>query len=161
MSPDGNPEGGDLSLVIRRTIHAPAEKLFDAWVEPAQLRNWWGPEEVTCGSAEVDLRVGGAYRIANEFADGRTVWISGEFKRITPPTELVYTWIVEDVTASPERVTVRFDAVGGATEVTIIHDRIIDNQIRSSHESGWQGCLAGLAAYLETPLTQRSPLPGS
>ena len=156
-----NPDGSDLSLVVRRKILAPAKIVFDAWVEPEHLRNWWGPEDVICNSAEVDLRVGGAYRIANQFADGRTVWISGAFERITPPTELIYSWIVEDVTATPERVTVRFDAVGGATEVTIIHDRIIDDKIRASHESGWQGCLAGLAEYLEAPLTRTSPSPGS
>lgn len=146
-----SPDGSGLSLMVRRTIRAPAERLFEAWVEPEQLTRWWGPEDATCGEAEIDLRVGGAYRISNEFTDGRIIWISGEFERITPPHELVYSWLVENVTDIPERVTVRFQAVEGATEVTIIHDRITDPEIRASHEAGWNGCLAGLAEFTEVP----------
>jgi uncharacterized protein YndB with AHSA1/START domain len=51
-----------------------------------------GPEGVSCIAAEVDLRVGGRYRIANKFPDGRVVWIVGELQIIEPPHRLTYTW---------------------------------------------------------------------
>jgi uncharacterized protein YndB with AHSA1/START domain len=44
----------------------------------------WGPEGVSCIAAEVDLRVGGRYRIANKFPDGRVFWIVGELQIIEP-----------------------------------------------------------------------------
>jgi uncharacterized protein YndB with AHSA1/START domain len=66
-----------ITLVVRRTIRATPERLFEAWTEPAQLRRWWGPQDVECLDAQVDLRVGGQYRIANRFPDGRIVWIAG------------------------------------------------------------------------------------
>jgi uncharacterized protein YndB with AHSA1/START domain len=139
-----------LVLVVRRTIDAPREKLFRAWTEPAQLTQWWGPPPARCPSADVDLRVGGKYRIANEFPDGRTVWIAGEFEKISPPSELVYTWQLEGSGAQFERVTVRFEASGRKTEVLVLHERIADADVRARHEQGWRGCLDGLARYAGT-----------
>jgi uncharacterized protein YndB with AHSA1/START domain len=134
-------------LVIRRSIRATPAVLFAAWTQPSQLVEWWGPAGVECVDAQVDLRVGGAYRIANRFPDGRVVWISGEFESIEAPYALVYTWQVEPSAGAPERVTVRFDARGDATDVVIQHERIADPEARRGHEAGWEGCLDGLAAY--------------
>lgn len=137
-----------VSLVVRRTISAPPERLFAAWTEPAHLKNWWGPETVRCTAAEVDLRVGGRYRIANQFPDGSVLWIAGEFELIAPPSKLVYTWRLEPEASRSERVTVRFEPRDGATEVIVVHEHIPDTAIRDRHEAGWHGCLDGLAAYL-------------
>lgn len=43
---------------------ASPERIFDAFTDPEQLVRWWWPEGFTCPAAEVDLRVGGTYRIA-------------------------------------------------------------------------------------------------
>lgn len=140
-------------LVVRRMIRATPEVLFAAWTQPSQLIKWWGPAGVDCVDAQVDLRVGGAYRIANRFPDGRVVWISGEFELIQPPHSLVYTWQLEPNANSPERVTVRFEARGDATEVVIQHERIADPEARRGHELGWIGCLDGLAEYAQDRTT--------
>src|SRR5687767_6184273 len=84
-----------ISLVVRRTIQASVTRVFEAWTRPEELRRWWGPRPVTCSDAEVDLRVGGSYRIGNRLPDGSTIWISGEFEIVEPPERLVYTWHVE------------------------------------------------------------------
>lgn len=137
-----------VSLVARRTIRATPERLFAAWTEPAQLRRWWGPATVTCTAAEVDLRVGGRYRLANRLPDGRMLWIVGVFEAIEPPSRLVYTWRLEPGEDCDERVSVRFQPRDGGTEVVIVHERIGDEATRDHHEQGWQGCLDGLAAWL-------------
>lgn len=138
-----------VNLIVRRTIRASAERLFHAWTQPAHLEKWWGPKNVQCFGAEVDLRVGGRYRIGNRFPDGKEVWIRGEFEQITPPRELVYTWHVAEETTDSERVTVKFEPREdpGTTEVVIIHQRISDPEVRESHERGWRDCLDGLADY--------------
>jgi uncharacterized protein YndB with AHSA1/START domain len=138
----------DVKLIVRRTIRASAERLFAAWTDPAQLRTWWGPKGVRCPRAEVDLRVGGGYRIANEMSDGSILWIVGAFERIEPPTELAYTWQLEPGDGPSERVTVRFVEGDGATEVIVLHERVADEAARDRHEHGWVGCLDGLADYL-------------
>jgi uncharacterized protein YndB with AHSA1/START domain len=133
-----------ITLVVRRRIRATPERLFAAWTEPAQLLEWWGPRGVKCIDARIDLRVGGRYSIANRFPDGRVLWISGEFEVIEPPHRLEYTWRTESQTVS-ERVAVRFEPDGDATDVTITHERILDERTREMHERGWSDCLDGLA----------------
>jgi uncharacterized protein YndB with AHSA1/START domain len=138
-----------VTLVVRKTIRASADRLFKAWTDPAQLKVWWGPRGVQCTNAEVDLRIGGRYRIANQFPDGKILWITGEFERIEPPRKLVYTWRLEVETSASERVTVQFEPRGEVTEVIVTHERISNEALRDMHQQGWIGCLEGLAKYLE------------
>jgi uncharacterized protein YndB with AHSA1/START domain len=134
-------------LIVRRTIHARAERIFEAWTDPRQLCAWWGPRPVTCASAEVDLRVGGRYHIVNALPEGTTVAIEGEFELIEPPHKLVYTWRLGQEPGESSRVTVRFDPRGDATEVVVVHERIPSPAVRDSHEHGWRGCLDGLERH--------------
>jgi uncharacterized protein YndB with AHSA1/START domain len=150
QKPGGDPHKQDATtLVVRKTIRATPERLFAAWTEPEQLKQWWGPPSVNCVDAQVDLRVGGRYRIANQLPDGKVLWITGEFKLIEPPRKLVYSWSIEPGSSAAELVTVLFEPhPAGGTEVIILHERIPNKTARDTHELGWQGCLDGLAAYL-------------
>ena len=149
---DSKPSAGSpfemAVLIVRKTIQAPPERLFQAWTESAQLREWWGPEGVTCVGAEVDLRVGGRYRIGNQLPDGKILWIGGEFEVIEPPRLLTYTWQVEGAPGGAKRVTVRFEPRRDVTEVIVTHERIPSETLREQHQLGWYGCLDGLAEYL-------------
>jgi uncharacterized protein YndB with AHSA1/START domain len=136
-------------LLVRRSIRASPERIFDAWTQPEHLKQWWGPKSVECVDAEVDLRVGGRYRITNQFPDGKVLCISGEFETVERPHCLVYTWRVDDVAVAAERVTVTFEARGEATEVIVAHERIPTESMRDMHEQGWIGCLDGLVDYLQ------------
>ena len=110
---------------------------------------------MVCSDVEIDLRVGGTYRIANQQPDGAVVWISGEFEHIEPPRQLIFTWRREGADDGLERVTVRFeqrsttDATADETEVVVVHERIASAEIRENHEFGWLGCLDGLARFTE------------
>ena len=147
MTDHSSSAAGAIALVVRRLIRASPERLFEAWTEPTQLRVWWGPEGVRCAAAEVDLRVGGRYRIGNTFPDGRVIVLVGEFEVIERPKRLTYTWRVEGSPGASERVTVRFEPRDGATEVIVTHERIPDETLRDQHRRGWEGCLDGLARF--------------
>jgi uncharacterized protein YndB with AHSA1/START domain len=147
-----------IALTVRKTIRATPERLFDAWTQPHLLRQWWGPEAVECIDAQVDLRVGGRYRIANRLPDGRVLWISGQFERIEPPSLLVYTWHVEPQ-ETVERVTVRFQPGDHGTDIIVLHERIADEPTRDVHERGWHECLDGLEAFITGPQAQVSVTP--
>src|SRR6516162_5928376 len=122
----------DIVLVVRRMIRASAERIFEAWTEPAHLRAWWGPRPVTCSDAEVDLRVGGQFRIVNALPDGGTVTIHGEFRVVEPPHKLVYTWRMDDGTPESSLVTVTFAPRGEGTEVVVVHEDIPAEHVRRS-----------------------------
>jgi uncharacterized protein YndB with AHSA1/START domain len=137
------------TLVVRRRINATPERLFAAWTQPELLVRWWGPQGVACTGAEIDLRVGGTYRIANQFPDGTVLWIAGVFEVIEPPRRLTYTWRLESQSGLVERVTVCFEGSGASTEVVITHERIANEAARTSHERGWNGCLDKLVKFAE------------
>jgi uncharacterized protein YndB with AHSA1/START domain len=145
------PDKLPATLVVRRRINATPETLFAAWTQPTLLVRWWGPQGVACPAAEIDLRVGGSYRIANQFPDGTVIWIAGVFECIEPPRRLAYSWKLESHDGPAERVVVCFEAHGAATEVVVTHERITDEAARTSHERGWIGCLDSLVRYAERP----------
>lgn len=78
-------------LVIERTLAASPELVFDAFTDPEQLTQWWWPEGFTCPAAEVDLRVGGTYRIAMQWPESIPTdnqfshYMGGEYYEIERP----------------------------------------------------------------------------
>jgi uncharacterized protein YndB with AHSA1/START domain len=138
----------DVALELRRVVRAPRPRVFAAWTTPETLRQWWGPGPVTCPEAHIDLREGGAYRIANREADGSTTWITGIFQRVLIPEELVYTWNVSIVPGEETLVRVAFREHPEGTEVELRHERFADPAVRDMHGAGWASCLDKLEALM-------------
>lgn len=141
----------DLSVIIRRLVRGSPEQVFQAWTEPEQVMKWWGPAQVSCPDCQIDLRVGGAYKIGNLLPDGSVIWIIGKFLRVKRPNLLSYSWRSglesEFDEAAPERVTVRFVQRGEKTEVIVEHRHIPDEQTQRNHTQGWTGCLDGMEEF--------------
>ena len=82
-------------LVIERTLTASPQRVFDAFIDPEQLTQWWWPRGFTCPAAEVDLRVGGTYRLAMLWPDAVPTenqfshYMGGEYYEIERPHRLV------------------------------------------------------------------------
>ena len=82
-------------LIIERTLKAAPERIFDAFTDPDQLTQWWWPRGFTCPAAEVDLRVGGTYRLAMLWPDAVATenqfshYMGGEYYEIERPRRLV------------------------------------------------------------------------
>lgn len=134
---------------MRRLIAAPPERVFSAWTNPAELKKWWGPAGVRCVSAEVELQVGGRYKIENALPNGETLWIAGEFEQIEKPHLLVYTWFLESENPAIERVSIRFDRHESGTEIVLTHEQIATPALQEQHQLGWNGCFDGLADHLD------------
>jgi uncharacterized protein YndB with AHSA1/START domain len=134
-----------LRLQVRRTFQAPPARLFEAWTTPEELKRWHAPAPLTCTLAEVDLRVGGKYRIHMREPDGKEHQVYGVFRVIEPPTRLVYTWRWERVAPTSDttdtQITVEFLPRGTGTEVVLTHEGFATAQDRDNHEKGWTGVL--------------------
>lgn len=145
-----DPGSGPASLRLRKLIPAQPEQVFGAWTDPEALKIWWGPKGVRCLSAEIDLTVGGDYRIENELPDQSILWIVGRFEVIERPDLLVYTWGLDTPASSTERVSVRFRKHEEGTELILLHEMIPDKQLAARHQQGWHGCMDGLHDFLQT-----------
>lgn len=142
-------ETTEASLVMSRMIRATPARVFEAWTTPQQLLSWWGPKEVTCNLAEIDLRVGGRYRLGNELPNGEVLVITGTFTEVDPPRVLAFTWGMEPSASDRERVRVEIEPHEDGAMVTVVHRRIANDATKRDHEHGWQGCLDGLGQLLE------------
>ena len=80
------------SLVLHRHFKASPERVFAAFTEKALMQGWYGPEAMTVPHCEVDARVGGKFRIEMHAATGSVNIVTGEFREITPPERLVFSW---------------------------------------------------------------------
>lgn len=84
-------------LIVERMIGATPARVFAAWTKPELMTRGWGPKGVAATGVEIDLKVGGPYRIGNRLSDGRVIWIAGIFEQIEVPDgldapgKLVYT----------------------------------------------------------------------
>ncbi len=146
-----NPElTAGIRLEVSKTIRAPRSRVFAAWTDPAILQQWFGPEGMNCAATEVDLRVGGAYRIEMAADDKSRVSIAtGEYLQIIPDQLLEFTWegCWRKGEVSIVRVTLLDSAATpNATDVTILHHRIAADDSAAGYERGWTGSLAKLAA---------------
>jgi len=132
-------------LTVSRFESASPEIVFNFWTDPEELKRWWGPPGVTCQEAVIDLRLGGAYRIANLLPNGQILWIHGVFEAIETPHLLRFSRGIGLDSVPTERVTVTLKAAEGGTEVSVLHQNIPDQPTAEGHRQGWEGCLARLA----------------
>ncbi len=106
-------------LVVRRTFDGPARLVFEAWTKPELFRQWWVPKSMGMSllSCEMDVRVGGRYRLEFAHGDARAAFF-GTYQEVTPPTRLV--WTNEESDEGPV-TTVTFAEQGGQT-VLVMHE---------------------------------------
>jgi uncharacterized protein YndB with AHSA1/START domain len=128
---------------MKRVIRAPRPLVFDALTEPDELAKWWGPSGFTAPSVEVDLRVGGSYRIAMQPPDGDLFYLAGEFREIDPPARLAYTFRWEDPDPDDQEtlVTLTLRDLGASTEVIFTQGEFATEGRRALHHQGWTDSL--------------------
>jgi uncharacterized protein YndB with AHSA1/START domain len=137
-------------LRLERTIDASVEEAFDAWTNPEVLRRWWAadPTWVT-PVVEVDLRVGGHYRLSMEDpATGTTHTVGGEYHEVQRPERLVYSWCWErsdgQLDDHTSTVTVEFLSEGRRTTIVLEHTNLASSESRDRHREGWIACFENL-----------------
>jgi uncharacterized protein YndB with AHSA1/START domain len=138
------------TLRLERKFDAPVDAVFDAWTNPEVLRRWWVADSSwRTPIAEVDLRVGGRYRLAMEDPEAAHLHtVRGEYSEVRRPERLVYSWAWEEDgrTGHTSTVTVDFISDGESTTVVLVHSGLASPDSRDSHRSGWEGCLSSLQA---------------
>ncbi len=129
---------------LTRTIRAPRAEVFKAWTEPEQMKQWYAPEGMEIPLVEVDLRVGGAYRLQMRSPEGNVHTAYGTYREVSPPERLVFTWSWEEEPYNDigETVmTISLEEVDGATAVTLLHEGLPTDERRKGHEERWTSCL--------------------
>jgi uncharacterized protein YndB with AHSA1/START domain len=142
------PDG--LVLELTWVLDAPREQIFRALSEPSWLARWWGPSGFTTPEIELDLRVGGGFRLGMQPPDGDLFHLAGEFLEIDPPHRLAYTfrWEEPDPDDRETVVTLSLDALDDATKVALSQGEFATEARLALHKTGWTDSLVKLRELL-------------
>ena len=105
----------DRELVVTRTFDAPARLVFDAWTKPELFAKWWVPKSMGMHlrSCEMDVRVGGKYRLVFGLDDSNPAEFFGTYVEVSPHSRLA--WTNEEGGEGGPVTTVTFDEKDGKT----------------------------------------------
>jgi uncharacterized protein YndB with AHSA1/START domain len=135
---------GEFNVTVRREIAAPAETLFDAWLDAERLGIWLRPRVVSETRAETEPREGGDFRVVM-VRDQSDILHQGTYLEIDRPNRLVFTWSSPATDHRNSVVTVTFEPLGsGSTMVEIHHVGLPDEESRAGHAEGWADALVEL-----------------
>jgi uncharacterized protein YndB with AHSA1/START domain len=111
----------DRELVVTRTFHCSARILFEAWTKPELFKQWWIPKSIGMSllSCELDVRVGGTYRLVFANDASKPMAFFGRYLEVTPPSRLVWT---NDEGGDGGAVTTVTFTENGEKTLLVLHD---------------------------------------
>jgi uncharacterized protein YndB with AHSA1/START domain len=135
----------DEQILIRREFDAPKHLVYEAWTTPELVKRWWNAKRGEVTVAEIDLRVGGAWRYVMVADGGMEVGFHGEFREIVPNERIVSTEVYEGYPDAEAVNTLTLTEEDGRTTLEILvqhanqEDR--DGHINSGMEAGMQDAM--------------------
>ena len=136
---------GDEPVIVEGHFDAPIKRVFQAWTTPDAVKAWFGTDSHQLANAEIDLRVGGAYRFEFKGSDDTKSHFEGEYLTIKPEQQLVFSWrhVVTGADGSRDetavsQVTVNFDETNGQTRIHLQHEAIQHADGRKGVGGGWE-----------------------
>ena len=145
-------------LEISRVIEAPRDRVYAAWTDPEQLKQWFGPENVKTRELVADARVGGTFRWDIINSEGEEMTMRGEFRELQPDKKIVFTWQWEDDEDWENHisiVTVELYDRGGGTELRLTHEQLPNEESRDGHTRGWESALDKLERLFSSKLNSK------
>jgi uncharacterized protein YndB with AHSA1/START domain len=141
------------SLTLVRRIAARPSIVFEAMTTAEGVATWFGPDDLPVVRAEMDARVGGAYRVHFRTLDGRDHEACGEFLEVVPLRRIVMSWRWAlggelDESGRVSRIEIELTPIGDGTEVAFTHAGLASEASAKSHSGGWTGALDKLVRHL-------------
>lgn len=135
-----------VTIVVRRHYAVPAERVFDAWLDPAIAGKFlFATPDGIMLKVEIDARVGGGFLITERRGD-RDDEHRGEYLEIDRPRRLVFSF-GDDRAFDATTVTVEITPAGDGCDLVLTHTGV-GPQWAGQTQAGWTGILEGLAAAL-------------
>jgi len=124
-------------LVVTRSFNGPARIVFEAWTKPELFKRWWVPKStgVSLLTCEMDVRVGGEYRLAFGNDASKPMEFFGRYIEVTPHSRLVWT---NDESDDGAVTTVTFEEDGGKT-LLVMHELYPSKEALDGAIAGMEG----------------------
>lgn len=129
----------DEQILITREFDAPKHLVYKAWTTPELVKRWWSGKRGTVTLAEIDLRVGGAWRYVMLAEGGFEVAFHGEYREIVPNERIVSTEVYEPIPEGEALNTAIFTETAGRTTLTVLMQLRTKAERDTIIESGMEG----------------------
>jgi uncharacterized protein YndB with AHSA1/START domain len=138
------------SLTITRRFRARPEKVWAAWTQPETLIGWFCTTKAKPGSmrAELDVRVGGRYRVSFDMESGEYSEVGGVYREVVPNEKLVFSWAWHSTPERESLVTVSIKPDGAGALMIFTHEQFFDEAARDNHAKGWNELFTQLEQVL-------------
>jgi uncharacterized protein YndB with AHSA1/START domain len=133
----------NFTLTVNHTYPAAREKVFNAWVNPEELKKWWGPEGYHTTIEEMEVEVNGKYKYLMHPPNGEARILTGTYLEIIPFEKLVFTWKWDNDDFPTTKVTIDFLEKDQLTEVNVTHSNLPSEEAAKGHNDGWTSSLQG------------------
>lgn len=129
----------EFALHQEHLLPAAGALVYRMHTEPEWLAQWWGPKGFSVPSVDLDVRVGGAYRIEMQPPEGDVFVLSGEFRDVEPDARLAFTfrWEPPDPDDRETVVVLSFRDRGESSSLTVDQGPFATVERRALHEQGW------------------------
>jgi len=137
------------TVELSKDFSVPVERLFQAWTEPEELKQWWHPMDNTLENVINELHEGGL--VEYNFQD-KNLKISGNYQEVSPNEKLVYSWNWELTDSKLHNasytLTITFESAEGGSRLHVKQEGSSEYEATQSLEEGWKNGLDDLDAYL-------------
>jgi len=136
---------------LHRVLRTPPQKLYRAFLEPAAVCKWLPPFGFTCQVHQMDVRVGGSFRMSfHNYSTGNGHSFGGEYLELVPHERIRYTDRFDDPgLPGVMEVTVSLKPVLCGTELSVTQTGIPEAVPLEMCYLGWQESLIQLAQLVE------------
>lgn len=140
-------------ILAEKDFSVPVEKLYNAWISPEALKQWWRPMGNQLKDVKNEVREGGEVVYTFETTDQKeSLIISGNYQEVKQQEKLVYTWNWnfqnESLQDSEFLLTVEFKSNGSGSSISVKQQNLIDDETVQPHHESWEKGLTDLHEYL-------------
>jgi uncharacterized protein YndB with AHSA1/START domain len=142
------------TIRLHRVLHAPPERVYRAFLEPAALAKWLPPNGFTCTVHNMEAKVGGRYKMSfTNFSTGNAHSFGGEFLELVPNERIRHTDVFDDPNLpGTMQTTISLKKVSVGTELSIVQEGLPDPIPPEACYLGWQESLMLLAKLVEAEI---------
>lgn len=145
--PKKKPAQARVTVRVVRHFDAPAERVFDAWLDRENAGKWlFATPTGQMVVVEIDARAGGAFTFIDR-RDGEDIAHTGEYVEIDRPRRLTFDFRVPKFSEEATRIVIDIATGASGCDLTLVHEGVYA-EYATRTEEGWNGILDGLSRVI-------------
>lgn len=144
------------AMEIQKDFPVGKERLYQAWTNTEELKQWWKPLGNSLAEVNIDLKERGTIKyVFIPSGDASSFIITGEYIEVKEKEKLVYTWNwhfpQQTIKDENFKLTVSFQDIENGSRLSVVQEPISEGETLNPNREGWEKSLEALHKYLNSP----------